>query len=244
MERTGNSTRRDQHDGAVVTPRKPRRFADTGAGLVEVMVGILIFSVVTGLLTTFSIDMLKSSSATSNRLSNVDQLRVAMDELSKGFRIAVRPEQINAACAGACDISLYAPAAHAVSFYANHGDAAGPRLTTYRVEEDLPLQPGTGRLVAQHKGAATPVALTTSTCEAGCTTRTLARGLTWPVPIYPFTFAGSDCATFVAPPAVTPAAVSASVSCVRIDLRIAGGRDYAGTSVTSTVFLPNSVIGR
>ncbi len=216
---------------------------DTGAGLIEVMVGIVIFSVVTGLLATFSIDMIRKGNGTTNRLADVDQLRVAMDEISKGLRIAVRPEQLNTSCTGACDVALYAPTATSVTFYANHGDAAGARLTTYSVEQD-PQKPGTGVLVAKLKQAATPVALTTSTCTTNCVSRTLVRGLTWPVPVAPFTYAGSGCSSFAAPPSPQPAAVSTSVACVGVDLRTAGARDNAGTSVTSTVFLPNSVIGR
>ncbi|MGQ0465203.1 MAG: PilW family protein [Sporichthyaceae bacterium] len=221
---------------------KPRR--DTGAGLVEVMVGVVIFSVVTGLLATFSVDMIRKGSGTTSRLGNTDQLRVAMDEISKGLRIAVRPEQLNPACTVACDVTFYAPTATSLAFYANHGDAAGPRLTTYRVEAD-PQHPGTGRLVATLRPAATPVALssTSSTCATGCAERTLVRGLTWPVPAAPFVYAGASCATALAQPSA-PGAVSPSVACVAVDLRTAGGRDYAGTSVTSTVFLPNSAIGR
>ncbi|MGQ0846216.1 MAG: PulJ/GspJ family protein [Sporichthyaceae bacterium] len=216
---------------------------DTGAGLIEVLVGIVIFSVVMGLLATFTIDMLRKGSATSNRVTNVDQLRVAMDEISKGLRIAVRPEQLNAACTGTCDVTLYAPTATSVAFYANHGDAAGARLTSYSVEAD-PDRPGTGRLVATLKPAAAPVALAPSTCVTNCVSRTLVRGLVWPVPTAPFTYAGPTCSGFAAPPAPQPAAVSTSVACVAVDLRVAGARDNAGTSVTSTVFLPNSVIGR
>lgn len=218
---------------------------DTGAGLVEVLVGVVIFSLVTGLLVTFSVDMIRKGSGTTNRLNNTDQLRVAMDEISKGLRIAVRPEQLNTSCTGACDVALYAPTATSVVFYANHGDAAGPRLTTYRIEQD-PQVAGTGRVVATLKAAATPVALsgTSSACTTGCASRTLARGLAWPVPATPFAYAGSSCSGFAAPPAGTPAAVSTSVACVAVDLRIAGTRDNPGTSVTSTVFLPNSVIGR
>lgn len=218
----------------------PRR--DAGMGLVEVMVGVVIFTIVTGLLTGFVIDMLRTGSGTTARMANVDATRVAMDELSKGLRVAVRPEQFNAACTGACDVALYAPAANAVSFYANYGDAAGPRLTTYQIVED-PYAPGTGHLIARHRSAGPPAALTaTNTCGAGCTERVLARGLVWPVPTPAFSYADAGCTAFSAPTA--PAAVTADAACVAIDIRVAGARDNPGTSVTSTVFLPNSMIGR
>lgn len=218
---------------------------DTGAGLVEVMVGMAIFSLLSGLLATFSISLIRKGAGTTNRVTSVNALRVAMDEISKGLRIAVRPEQLNSACtAVGCDVTLYAPSATSVTFYANHGDAAKARLTTYTVEEDLPKSPGTARLVAQLTAPSTPATLAVPTCTTGCVSRTLARGLVWPVPATPFTYAGSSCSGFAAPTSPTPSAVSTSVACVAIDLRVKGARDNAGTSVTSTVFLPNSVIGR
>lgn len=225
---------------------------DAGAGLVEVMVGIAIFAAVTGLLTSFAVEVLRSGAGVKNRLANVDQLRVAMDEMSKGLRIALRPEQVDPGCVTAddsagtpvtCDVSLYVPDENTVAFYANYGDAAGPRLVSYRVEED-DRHAGTGQLVATTRSAGAVVALTSPACETACTTRTLARGLTWPVPVAAFRYAGLDCETFTDPPAVLPAALPATVSCVAIDLRVAGARDNPDTSVTSTVFLPNSVIGR
>lgn len=225
---------------------------DSGFGLVETMVGIVIFTVVTGLLTTFVIDMLRTGVGVNNRLTNVDQLRVAMDELSKGLRIAVRPEQIDTSCVDTtqadCDVSLYAPAADAVRFYANHGDIdaagnAGVRLTTYQVEAD-PDYPGTGRLVASIGRPSNPVALNNASCGSGCVTRFLARNLVWPVQAPVFTYAGSDCSTFSPPPATQPTALSANSACVAVTLQTAGARDNAGAGVTSAVFLPNSVIGR
>jgi hypothetical protein len=213
----------------------------------EAVVGVAIFSVITGILATFSIDMIKTGSATNNRLTNVDQLRVAMDDVSKGLRIAVRPEQINGSCTAVapvgCDVSLYVPAPESVRFYANHGDAAGPRLTTYQVQAD-PDHPGTGRLVATLGRPGTPVALNSATCGTGCVTRVLARNLVWPVTSPVFTYAGSGCSAFAAPPVLLPAAVAADTACVSIRLEAAGARDNDGASVTSAVFLPNSVIGR
>ena len=136
--------------------------ADRGAGLPEVMVGVAIFALLTGLLATFSINMLRTGNGVNNRVTNVNDLRVAMDEISKGLRVAVRPEQVGTACP-TCDVALYAATTNEVSFYANQ--AGAPRLTIYRVEKDTDptAVPNTGRLVALNKPAGTVAALSDST---------------------------------------------------------------------------------
>ena len=149
-----------------------------------------------------------------------------------------------------CDVSLYwvAPTAISVTFYANHGQVdTTPAKVPLADPHHLPDRtghapaPGHGRLVAELGAATKPVALSTGTCGVGCASRTLVRGLTWPVPVAPFKYAGSNCDEFSEP---TTGAVSTAVACVAVDLQVVGARDNAGTSVTSTVFMPNSVIGR
>ena len=218
--------------------RGPHR-RDAGMTLIEVLVGVVIFTVLSGLLTAFVIDMLRSSTGTTNRAANVDQLRVSTDALTKGLRTAVRPEQLNPACTSACDAAFLTASASAVTFYANHGTAGQARLTTYRVEQD-PDTVGTGRLIEELHAGAAPGGTPSTACGAGCTTRALARGLVWPVaaadPV--FAFADEGCADFVSPVA------RADIACVVIDLPVLGARDNPGTSATATVFLPNSVMGR
>ncbi|MGQ0626164.1 MAG: PulJ/GspJ family protein [Sporichthyaceae bacterium] len=224
---------------SVCLPAGRRRSRDGGFTLVEVMVGISILTVLGGLLAGFVLDMIRTSAGTSARLSNVDQLRVAMDSLSKQVRTAVRPEQVNPACTANCTSAFRAASATALSFYANGGPGK-VRLTTFRLEEDLPVRPGTARLV-EERHPATPAGGTPSlVCDAGCTARTLARGLSWPVPAAEpvFAAAGADCATFSATVAL------AEIACVWVDLPVGGARDNPGTSVTSTIFLPNSAMGR
>ncbi len=207
--------------------------------LIEVLVGVVIFTVLGGLLTAFVIDMLRSSTGTTNRAANVDQLRVSTDALTKGLRTAVRPEQLNPACASACDAAFLTATASETTFYANHGAAGQARLTTYRVEQD-PDRLGTGRLVEERHTSAAPGGAPSTACGAGCAKRTLARGLVWPVtaadPV--FAFADSGCDDF------TSAVARADIACVVIDLPVLGARDNPGTSATATVFLPNSVMGR
>lgn len=216
-----------------------RRRSDAGMTLIEVLVGVVIFTVLGGLLTGFVVEMLRSNTGTTNRAANVDQLRVSTDALTKGLRTAVRPEQLNPACASACDAAFLSASASAVTFYANHGAAGKARLTTYRVEQD-PDKLGTGRLVEEVRASAAPGGAPVTACGAGCTSRTLARGLVWPViaadPV--FAFADDGCANFVT------TMDAADIACVLIDLPVLGARDNPGTSATATVFLPNSVMGR
>lgn len=224
-----------KHD--VTSVRGRRR--DGGFTLVEVMVGMTILTVLGGLLTGFVIDMIKTSAGTNIRLSNNDQLRVAMDGLSKQVRTAVRPEQVNPGCSANCAAAFRAASPAAVTFYAN-GGVGQVRLVTFRVEEDLPARAGTGRLVEELHAPAAPAGTPPITCGAGCVTRTLARGLSWPVAVAGpvFAFAGSDCAAFSGSVAL------ADIACVAVDLPIDGARDNPGTGVTSTIFLPNSAMGR
>lgn len=207
--------------------------------LIEILVGVVVFTVLGGLLTGFVIEMLRSNTGTTNRAANVDQLRVSTDALTKGLRTAVRPEQLNPACVSACDAAFLTASESAVTFYANHGTAGKARLTTYRVEQD-PNKPGTGQLVEELWANAAPGGAPSTVCAAACTKRTLARGLVWPVttgdPV--FAFADTGCQDFATPVA------RADIACVLIDLPVLGARDNPGTSATATVFLPNSVMGR
>lgn len=204
------------------------------------MVGIAIFTVLMGLLTGLVVDMLRTSSGTSARLTNVDGLRVGLDGVTKGLRTAARPEQLNPACATGCDSAFLSSAPTAVTFYANYGAVGKAQLTTYRVEENLPTAVGTGRLVEEIHAAAVPGGSPSTVCSAGCVRRTLVRGLTWPVPAAApvFDVAGAGCIDFMT------AVALADIACVLIDLPVNGARDNPGTSATSTVFLPNSVMGR
>lgn len=210
---------------------------DAGFSLIEVIVGIGLFTVVIGLLTGLVIETLGSNAGTRGRLANVDQIRVAMDAVTKDLRTAVRPEQLNPACTSTpCEAAFTSASGSAVTFYANHGTAGKAQLTTFRFD-DNPSRPGTGRLVQERRPAAVPTAAANTACSAGCVVRVLATGLKWPIVTPIFTFAEDDCATFRA------ASDLADISCVAVDLPVEGGRDYAGTSARSTVFLPNSVMG-
>lgn len=220
-------------------PAVIRARSDSGLTLIEVLVGVVIFTVLGGLLTALVVEMLRSSTGTTNRAANVDQLRVSTDALTKGLRTAVRPEQLNPGCASACEAAFLTASPNAVTFYANHGSPGQARLTTYRVEQD-PDRPDSGRLVEELRANAAPGGAPSTACGVGCTSRVLARGLVWPVeaadPV--FAYADSGCDDFVTPVAAE------DIACVLIDLPLLGARDNPGTSATATVFLPNSVMGR
>lgn len=212
---------------------------DAGISLIEVLVGVVILGVLGGLLSTFVIDMLRTSTGTSSRLTNVDSMRVALDDVTKGLRTAVRPEQLNPDCASQCDAAFRSAESNSVTFYANYGVAGKAQLTTYRVEAD-PHHPGTARLVEEIFPAAAPGGSPSTTCSTGCKQRVVARGLVWPLAVSDpiFDFADAGCADFAATVPLP------DIACVLIDVPLAGKRDNGGTSATATVFLPNSVMGR
>jgi type II secretory pathway component PulJ len=232
-----------------------------GISLVELLVGIAVFTVLGGLLSGLVINMLRTGTGTTNRLSNVDQLRVAVDAISKGLRTAVRPEQLNPGCTGAgCGEPVVAATSASITFFANYGQQSGPpgpvapvaRLTTYRVEPNPCVASTTARLVEVQAAATQPTGnatapATISTCQTGPGARTLATGL--PLPGSPiFTYARSACSTFLPVAASDPAGPGevdrTDVACVAINIPIVGARDNPGTSVSTTVFLPNSAMGR
>lgn len=214
------------------------RRSDAGFSLIEVLVAIVLFTALSTMLTGMVIQMLRTSSGVQSRLTNADQLRVAMDEVTKELRTAIRPEQLTSSCASACDAAFLPSTGSQVTFYANQGDAGKARLITLRVEENLPSKPGTGRLVEEEQASAVPGGIASApACGTGCVKRTLARDLLWPVATSVFTYADSDCATFGAATDLT------RISCVAVRLPVKGTRDNAGTSASSTVFLPNSVMG-
>lgn len=213
-----------------------RRRTDAGFSLIEVLVGTAVFTILFGLLTGLVVEMLRTESGTRGRIKNVDQVRVALDSVTKNLRTAVRPEQLGA-CTSACDAAFLPSTGSSVSFYANHGDAGKARLTTYRVEQN-PDELGTGRLVELQSAAAAPAGAASHSCGAGCVQRVLATDLAWPVTQPVFSYADSGCATFGLTTAL------ADIACVAVDLPVEGARDYPGTSANSTVFLPNSVMGR
>lgn len=208
--------------------RRPRR-SDAGLSLVEVLVGVALFTVLSGLVAGFVIDMLRTSTGTTNRLANVDTLRVSMDGVTKSLRTAIRPEQVNSGCLTApCEQAFVTRAAREVTFYANRG-MDNVRLTTYQVTL-------AGELVEIVRAAAVPDDSPETSCGTGCTRRTLAQGVEATATV--FGFADDSCTNFATTVPLD------DIACVRVNLPVEGARDNPGTSATSTVFLPNSAMGR
>jgi prepilin-type N-terminal cleavage/methylation domain-containing protein len=221
------------------TPPKRR---PGGFSLIEVIVATAIFSVLTGLLATFVIQMVRTNAGTRARLSTTEQLRVGMDTMTKGLRTAVRPEQVNTSCVSTASWNCASPfleaTAQSVSLYANYGDTAGPRVTTYRVELD-PRRVGTGRLVEEQQAPAVPTGSPVLACGTGCVSRILVDNITISPASQVFAFRDATGAALT-----TSATDLARAARIVVSLPVNGARDYAASSASSTVFLPNSVMGR
>lgn len=216
----------------------------------------MLFTVLSGLVTGLVIHMLRTSTGTTNRLTNVNELRVATDAVTKGLRTAVRPEQLNTTnCTAAdCARAFVDATATSATFYGNHGKGttAAPRatVTTYRVEDDPCIAGSTSaRLVEIVRASEVPgtVAATTpaaGTCPIAAGGRTLADGLTWNAASPPVVFTYFDESCSALDPLLTATARLAKIGCIKVSIPIDGARDNPGASATSTVFLPNSVMGR
>ena len=237
--------------------RRARRPAgDRGFSLVELLVGISIFGVLMAILGGVVIDMLRANSDTRARLANVDQVRQGMDTMARNIRTAVRPAQLNPTCATDCDAAFESIADDKVVFLANIGDtdASGdpaPTRFTYTVAADPDDVRGETATVTEmrQKVASTwtsgdytfvPECAVGEPVAVGCVARVVTSGIRWPYP--------SGEKPFVVRTAPGGAALAAgtgvgNVATVDITLPM-GTLAKPSPSVATTVFLPNSILGR
>jgi prepilin-type N-terminal cleavage/methylation domain-containing protein len=225
---------------------------DAGFTLVEVMVSIALFSVLMALLSGVVIEMLKANAGTRDRLANLDQVRGGMDAMTRTLRTAVRPEQLNPGCVDVCDYAFEAIGPTAVTFFANVGETAAgadaPTRITYTVTPDAGGKTATVTEVRQKvdpswaSGDYVFVAPCTvaGPAVAGCTARAVTAGIRWPYPAgeQPFAFRSVDGGTDLAAGTNVTTVATAEVT---LPL---GTADNPSQSVTSTVFLPNTSLGR
>jgi prepilin-type N-terminal cleavage/methylation domain-containing protein len=248
-----------------MTHRQER--SDAGFSLIEMMTAMAIATSVLGLVTGSLINMLKSNASTTTRLANLDQVRQSMDAITKNLRTAVRPEQLNPNCATACSEPFVSATATSVRFYANVGavDSAGnpaPTLTTYSIAAD-PADP-TGKTAAITEvrqnvatswtssvgdytwagGTGANPCPTTGTVVAGCTTRVIGTGITWPIPTgaAPVFAYWSGVTAVPTTPTITGSALG-QLNSVAIALPV-GDATHSSAGVNTTVFLPNSSLGQ
>lgn len=170
--RSGRRCARDDH-------------ADSGHTLVELMVVISLFTILTIAVGTLTVLGHQVSSGLRDRLDNTTQGQVAIDATSKVLRTAVLPDQIaEAACSNCEDTALIEANRSQVAFYASLGDPVGPTLVTMRVMDDpfAPANETSGQLVQTMQPPTSLGNGRYSFCDAtepGCIvqTRVLARGL-------------------------------------------------------------------
>jgi prepilin-type N-terminal cleavage/methylation domain-containing protein len=234
------------------------RSRDGGFSLIELLVAVSLFTAVLALVSGVVIESLKSSTDTRNRLANLDQVRAGMDSMTKSLRTSVRPEQLNGHCVASCDVAFESAKDYQVTFYANLGevDAAGraaPTRFSYTVGPDPRDATGKTAVVTEMRQQVLPTwasgdyafagPCTVNTAVAGCSAREITRGLRWPFPDGP-AFVYYDGAHAVLPEAeLLTAAQRGVISAVDITLPV-GNADHPSPSVTSSVFLPNSILGR
>jgi len=120
--------------------RRPQR-RDNGFGLVEMMISMSIFALVMSLVVALLITAQKQTAATSIRLDDIDQARMAIDSLSRTVRTAVEPAQLQLGCTscnGPASTSTALTSAQPASLqlFANGGSAAGPSLVTFTASYD------------------------------------------------------------------------------------------------------------
>jgi prepilin-type N-terminal cleavage/methylation domain-containing protein len=232
-----------------------RRADDRGFSLMELIVAMGIFGLLMSILGGVVIEMLKADQSTRARLANVDQVRQGMDAMARNLRTAVRPAQLNSTCTTACEVAFESISSTKVVFHANVGDTdtagnAAPTLYTYTVAADPDDVLGeTARIVEIRQRVAptwtsgdytfVPECTVGGAAVSGCTARVLASGIRWPFPSgeKPFAFTSAAGATLAAATDV------GNVATVDITLPL-GTAANPSPSVASTVFLPNSILGR
>lgn len=224
------------------------------------MVGITLFSVVLGLVSGIVIASLKASTGTRDRLANLDQVRAGMDSMTKSLRTAVRPEQLNPSCTTVCDYAFETAGDSEVAFLANLGaiDAAGkpaPTRVSYTVAADPDDSRNLTAIVTEMRQEVLPTwtsgnyvftpPCTVGVGGSGCTAREITKGIRWPFPVAdgpPFVYYDGSHTELSTTPTLT-AAKRATISAVDITMPV-GDAEHPSPGVMSSVFLPNSTLGR
>jgi prepilin-type N-terminal cleavage/methylation domain-containing protein len=226
--------------------RTPRR--DGGYSLIEVLVAMVIASTVLGLVTAAMIGMLRNGASAGSRLANLDQIRIGVDALSKNLRTAVRPEQLNSTCVSSCPAAFETATDTRVVFYANVGDKIGtkpaPTRITYTIAADPNDATGTTAAVTEIRQQVASTWTSGDYTWATGATRTISRGITWPLPSSNgplFTYYTGSNGAIVTSPAPS-GSILATIASIRIALPV-GDSTHPSPGVSTSVFLPNSTLG-
>ncbi|GAA0635520.1 hypothetical protein GCM10009547_44580 [Sporichthya brevicatena] len=232
--------------------RLRRRHGDRGITLVEIMTSTVLAVTLGGLVTTMVISTQRQTAAGEIRMADIDSARVGIDALTRVLRTAVQPAQLQIGC-GSCigpasvSTALTAAETDRLQLFANLGDAAGPFLITFAVEQENGTWVLTQKTQVPDVGSAPNFRYTPCIPkQAGCriSVRTLVRGLDWPAPTPMFVYRDNAADVLTAPGAragLTPDQLLV-VDSIDITLPVrTPNRVGAGGFVSATrVALPNS----
>ncbi|MDQ1710954.1 MAG: hypothetical protein QOE45_404 [Frankiaceae bacterium] len=224
---------------------------DAGTTLPELLVVTSLFVLIGGLVATTTVFAQRQTGITATRQRNTDGARVALEAMSKTLRTAIQPSQLQygcLTCTGSISGSSAVTAASttSVTFYGNiDNSGAGPTIVTFATTLDPATNTGTLVQTLQKPDAGSAPNYTYCTPGPTCpvTTRTLVRGVVWPVSPAMFTFYDVNGA---AVPFATNGTVGASaladIDAVDITVKVDTPTGYtnAPTTVTNRVQMPNS----
>ncbi len=233
--------------GTAGAPRQPRGRTprDAGVSLAELIVVIGIMSVVSVMVASMAVVVLRTYTGVESRVDNTTQSSLAIDAAGKVLRTAILPAQLeDQVCTGCSETAILAASRTKVTFYANMGSTSiGPSLVTLMVVAD-PSSPGTGKLVQETQA---PISLGggrytfCSRSVASCVYRThdLGRGLLWPSPgvFTYYDYEGSPISQSTLASSSLPRV--SSIDLVITVQRRPGDDDFPSRTAVSRVRLPN-----
>lgn len=224
---------------------------DAGTTLPELLVVMSLFLLIGGLVATTTVFAQRQTGITETRQRNTDGARIAIEAMSKTMRTAIQPSQLQygcLTCTGSVSGSSAVTSASTTSmrFYGNLDNAGGgPTIVTFVTTLDAAT--GTGTLVQtlQKPNAGSAPNFTYCTPGPGCavTSRTLVRGIVWPVSPAMFTFYDVNGAVV---PTLSDGSVAAAnladIDAVDVTLKVdtPTGYNNAPTTVTNRIQMPNS----
>lgn len=160
---------------------------DGGFSVIEVLVAMVLFGMVTTAVVAVAIIGLRTTSGLGIRLDNSNEGQAGIAATSKVLRTAVLPDQLESQVCDTCaDTAIISASGTKVTFYANlNNTGQGPSLVTLQVVADPNATNGTGVLEQRTQP---PTALGggrytfCNPATAGCVvnTRVLARGVVMP----------------------------------------------------------------
>jgi hypothetical protein len=235
--------------------RRWRNRNDAGVTLVEQIVTMLVLSLLIGLVTSLIIATQKQASTASLRLDDIDQARMAVDQLSRSIRTAVEPAQINLSCS-ACtgpasqSTAVVSGRTDSIQLFANSGSTSGPLLVTFAVTYDTANSRAilTKKVQPPDVGSAPNYTYSSCAIGPGCRTtiQTLVRGVVWPLtgPIFQyFNNSGVELVPATGQSLNGADLLSVDSVAIRLPVRTPSPLLKSTTTVNSRVALPNQGTG-